>query len=337
MEVLKDKSAVDYIGREYLQQFPFPFLPGYWKYLEETRRTEVLLVIGNDTIMPVQDLSRHGFHVWKIMFPPIMNGKRLSEVREQKFLNDFVQYVTNKKLVYRFLQTPNHALFKTSPDHSIQVPFGSYVIDLENQEIDQIWMGMKSNYRQVIRKAEREGVEVRTGRDQLDIFYTLYRSAMKRSGIYQEPYSDFIKLYELIPSENIYCSTVWFNNQPEGALFCLYSKFGAYILHAGSSDHVKHRGSIKLLHWHTIKFMKEKKVKCYDFVGARLTDVTNTPYEGIQRFKSGFGCELLNGYLWKMDIDFVHCKMIDMIHLLKSHGVPQKDFIDRELKKVGHY
>lgn len=337
MDVLKDKSAVEYIRREHLQQFPFPFLPEYWKYLEKSRKAEVFLIIDSGAIMPVLDLSRHGFHIWMIMFPPIMNGKRLSEDQEKIFLNDFVQYVTKKKLVYRFLQAPNHALFKTSPDHSVQVPFGSYVIDLENQDIDQIWMGMKSNYRQVIRKAEREGVEVRTGRDQLDIFYALYSSAMKRSGIYQEPYSDFIKLCELLPSENICCSTVWFNNRPEGALFSLYSSYGAYILHAGSSDHVRHRGSMKLLHWHTINFMKEQKVKYYDFVGARLTDVINTPYEGIQRFKSGFGCQLLEGYLWKMDIDSMHCKMIDMIHLLKSHGVPQKDFIDRELEKAGLY
>ena len=52
-----------------------------------------------------------------------------------------------------------------------------------------------------------------------------------------------------------------------------------------------------------MKLMKERGVKYYDFVGARINPDEGSKYEGIQRFKSRFGGELKKGYLWKMPLN----------------------------------
>jgi lipid II:glycine glycyltransferase (peptidoglycan interpeptide bridge formation enzyme) len=83
--------------------------------------------------------------------------------------------------------------------------------------------------------------------------------------------------------------------------------------------------------------MKTKGVKEYDFVGARLSDITNTKLEGIQNFKKRFGSELVKGYLWKLDIDKTKCKTYDSLLKikckLKGTKFP-KDIIDQELSKA---
>lgn len=334
MDILKGKEATQYILSHDQPVYPFPFLPGYWKYLEATESANVILIADEKACIPILERSRMGFVIWQFLFPPIQDGGRLPVNEEKNMLDDLVGFAADSKRAHRIIQPPNYALFKAAPDDCIQAPFGSYVIDLVNQDLDKVFMGMKSNYRQVIRKAEREGVEVRTGKNELDTFYTLYEITMKRSGVYQEGYTDFVRLCNSIP-DNVYCSSVWYKGQPEGALFATYSQYGAYILHAGTPNQVQHNGSMKLLHWDTMKVMKEKGVKQYDFVGARLTDIKDTPYEGLQRFKSGFGSQLLEGILWKIDIDSTRCKMMDSIQYLRHGGkTPGKDIIDQERERI---
>jgi lipid II:glycine glycyltransferase (peptidoglycan interpeptide bridge formation enzyme) len=56
------------------------------------------------------------------------------------------------------------------------------------------------------------------------------------------------------------------------------------------------------MHFEIMKFLKEKGVEKYDFVGARLCYAKNSKYEGLQRFKSRFGSKLKRGYTFIVPI-----------------------------------
>lgn len=336
MQLIEDGAIDTTLSIKSDNLYPFPFLSAYRKILSHTESGSIFYLTDGDILMPVLKKTRSGFTLLQCLFPPIREQKRLSPKDEEKFLNDFIIKLSKEHIAQRVIQSPTYALFQAAPTKSVWAPFGSFVIDLSAQEISDIWMAMKSNYRQVIRKADRENVTVLAGLDQLEVFYSLYEATTGRSGIYKEPYSYFQELAEALTAKHVYCSVAWTDGQPDGGIFIIYSQFGAYVLHAGSADFVQHPGSMKLLHWTAIQYMKQEGVQFYDFVGARLSDVSGTPLSGIQRFKSGFGSELKKGVLWKCDIDPVRCKLADTYLYFRNHGDPQiKDIIDQEINKIG--
>jgi len=334
MQILEDGIVKNTLKSEEL--YPFPFLSAYQNVIQTTGNDQIIWASDDGIYMPALRRSKSGFSLLQCLFPPVREGQRLSPENEAKFLNGLLRKLADERIVQRVIQSPTFALFQSAPSNSVWAPFGSYVIDLSRQNISDIWMGMKSNYRQVIRKAEREGVTVLTGPDQLETFYSLYEATATRSHIYKEPYSNFLDLSTTLTSDHVYSSVAWVDGHPDGGIFILYSQFGAYVLHAGSANFVHHPGSMKLLHWTAIQYMKKGGVQFYDFVGARLTDVSGTPLNGIQRFKSGFGSELKKGVLWKCDIDPVRCKLADTVQYFRHRGNSQmKDIIDQEIPKIG--
>ena len=46
--------------------------------------------------------------------------------------------------------------------------------------------------------------------------------------------------------------------------------------------------------------MKEKGVRKYILGGARLDNINDTKYEGIKKFKLGFGSDIKEGVIWKL-------------------------------------
>ena len=334
MQILED--GIVKITLESEEVYPFPFLSAYQNVVQRTGDNQIIWALNDGIYMPALRRSKSGFSLLQCLFPPVRDGQRLSPENESEFLNELLGKLADEHIVQRVIQSPTFALFHAAPTNSVWAPFGSYVVDLHTQDISDIWMGMKSNYRQVIRKAEREEVTVLTGLDQLETFYSLYEATVTRSHIYQEPYSHFHDLSTSLTSDHVYCSVAWVDGHPDGGIFILYSQFGAYVLHAGSANHVHHPGSMKLLHWTAIQYMKKRGIQFYDFVGARLTDVSGTPLSGIQRFKSGFGSELKKGVLWKCDIDPVRCKLADTVQYIRHRGNSQiKDIIDQEIPKIG--
>ena len=78
--------------------------------------------------------------------------------------------------------------------------------------------------------------------------------------------------------------------------------------------------------------MKKRGVKWYDFVGARINPSPGSKVEGIQRFKSRFGGELKEGFLWKKNYNKIKSSFYSIA--LYSYGkikkINVKDIIDQE-------
>jgi lipid II:glycine glycyltransferase (peptidoglycan interpeptide bridge formation enzyme) len=97
---------------------------------------------------------------------------------------------------------------------------------------------------------------------------------------------------------NVEIFRAYSDNVLQGCAIIPYSEYAAFYLFGGSiADPVL--GSMNLLHWIALLHFKDKGVKVYDFVGARIKPQAGSKLEGIQRFKERFGSTLSQGFLWK--------------------------------------
>jgi lipid II:glycine glycyltransferase (peptidoglycan interpeptide bridge formation enzyme) len=317
------------------EHFPFSFQKSYSAYAERTGNRFFLLKNGS-AMAPVLIKKSKFLVSLQFLFKPLdADAIELSPEEETTFLNEAVTYITAHKLAHRIVQPLNFALFSAVPDNCSVAPYGSYIIDLKTNTEEQLLGNMQARYRTAIRSAEKLNPEIRTGKEELNAFWDLHKTTMDRTGMYYEPFDELKDLYETA-GKNVLIANCYINNELQGGVYIAWSKYGAYYLHGASAHTPLSDGAIKSLHYHCMCSLKQQGVARYDFVGARLSDVSGTKLEGIQNFKKRFGAELKEGYLWKKDISPFFCMAYDsLLHLklaLKGIKVPE-DIIDQEKKR----
>ena len=318
-------------------KFPFAFQAAYCRYIHEHKGDAMLFFHDPESraILPVQVMARKLLTLGQIQFPPMREGEALPAEEEAAFWKRFLKLQKRRRDFHRLSQPPTWCVFASVPEGAKAIPFGSYRINLQEEEAD-IFARFQSRYRSYVRSAERKGAEIRYGFEELEALHGLHRKTMERAGAWVEPLTDLEELYDLVGESMALCAVVYLDGEPQGGLFVLHTTQGAYYLHGGSGD-PKHNGLVKYLHWEVMKQMKAKGVKLYDFVGARLTPQEGRPYQGVQTFKARFGSELHEGFLWKMDLAPARCKAFDTalkVKLKLRGGKPFADIIDQEFPRI---
>lgn len=315
------------------EEYPFPFTREYHAFLQEKGQQAFFITDSEGAILPISISSKIGLKIGILLHPPMKNYKRLSIENEHNFLENLIHYIKANKICHHVVQPPNYAIFHSYPINSEYCDFGTFFIDMQRMTENELFLNLKSKYRQAIRAALRKQVVLKFGKSELDPFYMLYEATMKRSNLSYASFEHFRMLLENLTEDHIQCGVAYINDQPVGAQFTVYTHYAGYVLHAASADNIPVRGAIKYLHWENIRLLKQKNVKRFDFVGARLSDVSGTKLEGIQRFKKGFGCHLESGYLWKMDIDPMASHLIEDLVKMKFLVLgksKKQDIIDQE-------
>ncbi len=320
------------------ESLPFVFLQGYASFLDQVGSGEWRLIATDDgrVLMPVRIFKSRFMKMVQILHAPIEQGVRLTKEHEKEFLDQWVRYLVMEGIVDRVVQPPTHVVFKAAPEQTISSGFGSYYLPLDEKSESDLFAEMHGKHRNVIRNAEKKGVEVKFGKGELSNFYKLYQNTMKKAGMFCEPLSYFEKLQDCLTEKKLLCGVAYFDNEPQGALLMPFSEFGAYYVYGASSEKIQVNGAMNFLHWRVILYMKKQGVKRYDFVGARLSNVAGTKLGGIQQFKERFGARLEKGVLWKKDIRIWKCKIYDRLIALSFliKGMSLKgDIIDQEIRK----
>ena len=288
-------------------------------------------IADDTTIVPVAVSTSKKFRQLQLLYVPTSPFNRLDAKQEKTFLEKAIDFIKEQNLADRIVHGPTHAIFHGVPEKAVSAPFGTYFLDLTQSEED-LFAGLHSKHRNVVRNAEKKGVKLKFGFDQFPVFYKLYKETMERSSMYCEP-EKFFMSYINRQDENVLCGTAWNGHEPLGAILMPFSKFGAFYVYGASAARIPINGAINYLHWEAMKNFKEKGAQRYDFVGARLSDVAGTKLEGIQKFKARFGASLEEGFIWKMDINPLACKVYDglVAAKLKLKGLsPPKDLVDQE-------
>ncbi|MEO8762225.1 MAG: peptidoglycan bridge formation glycyltransferase FemA/FemB family protein [Bacteroidia bacterium] len=322
-----------------INSYPYFYYSSYALFVKQSEKKNIIIFVDENKNTICCKLWKNKFlNYVQLIYPPLdKNAERVFEKDEKLFLENLIEYFIKNKLCNRICQPENFAIFNTVPDDAISSPFGTYVLNLSEYTKDELFKKLHTKHRNVIKNAEKNNVELKYGRKYIDDFYLLYKQTMQRSNMYCQDISYFQNFYNSMP-DNIICGVAYYNNIPQGALFMPFTKYSAFYLYGASAEKMEINGVITYLHWNTIKMLKEKDVKRYDFVGARLSDVTGTKLHGIQQFKERFGGTLEKGFLWKMDINKLKCVLFDTLVNLKLKVIRidiPKDIIDQELEKHG--
>ena len=250
------------------------------------------------------------------------------------FLSEACIIMKEKLRVHWAGPVQNQAIFLAKPDKSTYIPFGNYVIDLSLSE-EELWSNVHSKHRNVIRKAEKDGLEVVFGNSEdllkqyLDMDAITWARSNKKSYT-EKTVRDMLKYSK----DNVIIYIVKKDNVNQGGAIFYYNKKMSYYLYGASIDKPS-TGAMNYLHWKAILDMKKDGVEKYSFVGCRINEDADSKYHTIQRFKERFGGELIQGYMFKCIFNksmYILYKLLKCVKERRKFNTPM-DIIDQELWK----
>jgi hypothetical protein len=171
----------------------------------------------------------------------------------------------------------------------------TFLIDLKNNTIKDLWKRMDGRSRTAIRKAEKKGVKIRKITDSNEIkkhYYRLHYKTYTRTGAIPHPLAFFTTIYD-----NGFAN-IFFAEYEENVIAALnVATFKIGALYWTSASDYKYRAlnSNNLLQWHAIKWAKEHGYEWYES-GEACLGVDDPKLKGLTRFKGSFGGMLLPYY-----------------------------------------
>ena len=176
--------------------------------------------------------------------------------------------------------------FRPSPIHMHAE--NMWILNISENE-DQILKGMRKTTRNLIRRAERDGVKVTISNENSDLekFMKIYTETAKREGFVAFS-KDFLKaeFNSFVPRNGFVVLAEKDDVVLAGALITTFANSGFY--HQGASTHSKYPAAY-LLHWEIIKELKRRGFQKYNFWGVSSDENKNHPWAGLSLFKKGFG------------------------------------------------
>jgi lipid II:glycine glycyltransferase (peptidoglycan interpeptide bridge formation enzyme) len=184
--------------------------------------------------------------------------------------------------------------------------FTTIVIDL-TQDLETIWERMhKNSCRRLINKAIKEGVVIRVNQD-YDTFFDMHSEFRKSKGL-----SEYnIDIEFMKKNGTLFVSE--FEGNIIGGIFCLSDDKNFRAMIGGSrrleENVIIHRLSgvaNRLVIWEAIKYAKEMGIVNFDMGGYYTGKEPDPQKEGINKFKSSFGGQVLTHYIYQKDYSIVY-------------------------------
>lgn len=285
-------------------------------------------IVGMDLWMPVGFRKQAIWHFAQIAGAPLhMDGSRPSPELESAFMEQAL-VILRAEGVDMIRQPSTHIHFQSVPTGARACAFGSYQVDLSQSE-EELWAKVHQKHRNVIRKAEKDGVQIEIGAHLLPEALELFTQTLTVRSHVGMHSPEWFHTNVQNQAEHMFCAVARMNGEVHGAVFMPWNSQCCYYLYGGSCDK-PHGGAMNLLHWKSMLHMKSMGVRFYDFVGARINPAPGSKYEGIQRFKERFGSTLSRGYLWKLALRPFKTKLYEWALRLRGGYT---DIIDQEIMR----
>lgn len=235
-----------------------------------------------------------------LYFPVEILGEK--DFEKQKDFLDRIPSFVKKNFNIAIIRTGNTAVFNCYPRNAKYCKFGSYIIDLSKSE-DELFSMLHSKHRNVIRKAQKDGIVIKHGADYQKDVIALMRDTYTRQGMSSSLDNNYLSRMNDLGEHVSYWIATDAQGVLQGSAIFLWNKDNScYYLHGGSAQHTA-TGAMNLLIWEAMVYMKSEGVKYFDFVGARIAPEPGSKLEGIQRFKERFGSTLKVGYAFELAIN----------------------------------
>lgn len=288
------------------------------------------IVVDEERCVPVRFRKKAIFR-WAVLESEPLCFTEFPKKPLDTFLDEVMECL-QKQLKVHWVHSTAAGLFPDTPQHCQRIPFGSHVIDLRQNE-ETLWACVHSKHRNVIRRAEREGIEIRCGGvELLDDYLQMDEETWKRSGqsgAGKHYYAQRLKAL----GEHAKLYVAFLNGIPQAGALYYANPAMCYYMYGASSDHSS-LGAANLLQWTAVLQMKEQGVEKFSFVGCRINEDETSKYHGIQRFKERFGGKLEQGYLFRFMANpwmfHLYCRAVQLRLHLKG---PYQDAIAQELHK----
>lgn len=325
----------DIVSRQYADEhYNVFYSAGILKEGKNTGNSTVFLY-SDKYVVPVTLSKRGIFHYAHLNVEPAIIKDGVETLKS--FLDDVCAYLKNSLKVQWINQSSAASFFMDYPTGSKHIPFGSHVIDLYLDE-ENLWKNVHSKHRNVIKKAEKDGVVIECGRTQklVEDYHSIDVDTWKRSSKKAATTNHWKDLLDEL-GENAIIYMAYLDGEPQSGAFFYYNKQMCYYMY-GANKNNPHNGSGNLLQWKAILDMKAQGVKKYSFVGCRINEDENSKYHGIQRFKERFGGELIRGYMFKTIFNPSFYQMYRLAIVLRNFIAElkikyPKDIIDQEIRK----
>ena len=247
------------------------------------------------------------FRIFKILYASIPYGNLIGEKSYYPLFMELLEKEFRKRGIdqVRITQSP---FLQSSPPHSFNsVSAKCSLLDLRGFEKDRILERHKKYVRRDIRKAQRNGVTIRSGtsREDAKIFYTLYLASMERNrAVAKYPFHWFETIYEEMAEKGLSTFLLAQLNQVAIA--------GAVLIHSTTTTHYLHNGSQneflkfcpnELLVHSAIEGAIEKRNSYFDFMGSDPADLP------LIKFKEKWGSQSLDIHTYVKDYHPIRCKI----------------------------
>ena len=179
--------------------------------------------------------------------------------------------------------------FRPSPMHTH--PELAWILDVTKKE-DELLMGMRKTTRQMIKRANNEGVEIEFSSDIKDLekFWPIYQETAKRQHFV--PFNKKFLSSELeIFSKDDQLKLLFgkYNGEIVVAAMIVFTENSGFYHHSGSLKKHEKIGISYFLQWEAIRETKKRGLTFYNFWGVSPENRPNHPWAGLSLFKKGFG------------------------------------------------
>lgn len=255
------------------------------------------------------------------------------QAEENRFFDELIKLCRKEKI--HIVETAyTNTIFPVYPRGARYAVLGSFIVDLEQSE-DDLFKKLHSKHRNVIRRAQKEGVVVKHDASYLDVCKELVHSTYRRQGMVWNDEAELSKLSASL-GDNVRFYVAFSGDVPQGCAVILWNNKRGYYLYGGSIERPA-TGAVNLLQWQIMCDLKAEKAREYDFFGARVNPDKGSKVEGIQRFKERFGGSLKTGFKWKLPVSkgmyYYYLTVFFIYNLLKGR-LYKGDLIDIERRRL---
>lgn len=174
---------------------------------------------------------------------------------------------------------------------------GTFVIDL-GQDEESLWKKLGPKSRNMIRKAEELGVQVRVTSasrgTEIDAFYSWYGNLAERLGLQRPDRTAVERMLDKGDLLAVVCIGGAGGIQVVNLVYLAPAH--AYYFYGASAENVA-TGAGQLAQWETMRLLKSRGIRWYDLGGVPVKDPSN----GIYKFKKSLGgdfVDLGSEYRW---------------------------------------
>lgn len=192
-----------------------------------------------------------------------------------------------------FIRMESELLKDTQAKKTIDLqPAVTNILDLSLSE-EELLAKTHQKMRYNIRLAAKKGVHVSLAQTQLDDVWSLFVETGKRGEFRLHPKTYYQKQLASLNNDDCraFLASAYFESHPIAATIMIDFGGTRTYVHGASGREYRQLMAPALLHWEMIRDAKHKGLRWYDWWGVAPAEAKDHPWEGISRFKRGFGGE----------------------------------------------